>query len=361
MKVYFVGSKYGGCNYLRCQLPMYENGWNGTITQFGGKEKSMKYILPEMMDADIIVFHRADTAEHHKIGRLLKEMGKKVVFDNDDTYKLSEKHPFHMLDEHGFEENKRRKNNLIDNFILNSDLVTCTTEALAEEYRLINKNVVVLPNCVDPFDWDEPLRNEGEKIRIGLVGSVAYNHDFQHVKEFITELNERDDVQLVLFGLHGIKRQEENRLIRRVYRKEFDFWNNLEGLEHVEWCEFRDYFKTLNELKLDMMLIPRHEAAFNRAKSNVKFLEAGMLEIPVIAQGFSTGDSPYDKDLNGKNGILIKDNSKWMEETVKLVTNKALRREMGMEAKKYVLENYHIEQHAHRWRDAYEKLLTKKV
>lgn len=359
MKIYFVGSKYNGCNYLRCLLPMFHNGWNGTRTSVGGGEKPMKYILPEMMEADVVVFHRADTPQHHTIGQTLRKAGKKIVFDNDDTFKLSEEHPFYMLDENGFKENKRRKNNLIDNFILNSDLVTCTTEILAKEYRELNPNVVVLPNCVDQFDWDEPLRNEGEKIRIGLVGSVAYNHDFQHVKEFITELNSRDDVQLVLFGLHGIKRQKENRLIRKVYRKEFAFWNNLKGLEHVEWCHFADYFKTLNELRLDIMLIPRAEKDFNRAKSNIKFLEAAMCEIPCIAQSFTTGDSPYDKDLNGKNGILVLDNSKWMEETVKLIENKDLRRAMGKEAKKYVLENYNIENKAHLWRSAYNQLKEK--
>ncbi|GAG11912.1 unnamed protein product, partial [marine sediment metagenome] len=112
---------------------MFTNGWKGTIDDMGGAEKGMKYILPEMIASDVIVFHRADTPQHHKIGQMLKNMGKKVVFDNDDTYKLDEKHPFHMLDERGFQENKRRKNNLIDNFILNSDLVTCTTEALAKE------------------------------------------------------------------------------------------------------------------------------------------------------------------------------------------------------------------------------------
>jgi glycosyltransferase involved in cell wall biosynthesis len=356
MKVYFIGSKYHGCNYLRMLLPMFHNGWNGSIISVGAKEKPIRYILPEVMDADIVVFHRADTVEHHKLGQILKGMGKKVVFDNDDTYKLSEKHPFHMLDENGFEQNKTFKNNLIDNFILNSDLVTCTTESLAKEYREINPNVVVLPNCVDEFDWDEPLRNEGDKIRIGIVGSTAYNFDFEHVQEFITKLNDRKDVQLVLFGLHGIERQKKNRLIQRVYRKEFAFWNNLKGLEHVEWCEMKDYFRTLNNLKLDIMLIPRIDKPFNKAKSNVKFLEAAMCEVPCIAQGFSTNDSPYDQDLNGKNGILIKDNSKWMEETVKLIEDKELRRNMGKEAKKYVLENYNIEDKAHLWRDAYNKL-----
>lgn len=357
MKVYFVGSMHNGCNYLRCQLPMYYNGWNGSTVRMGEVQKPMEYIKDEIVKAEIVVFHRADTTNHHRVAMQLQQMGKKIVFDNDDTYKLGNKHPFHMLDERGFEENKKFRNNIINNFILNADLITCTTEALAKEYREINSNVIVLPNCVDPFDWDEPLRNEGKKVRIGIVGSTAYNHDFQHVKEFLTKLNNRDDVQMVLFGLHGLDRQKENRLIRRVYRKEFDFWNKLKNLEHVEWVEFRDYFRTLNELRLDIMLIPRDEANFNRAKSNVKFLEAAMCEIPCIAQGFTTNDSPYDKDFNGKNGILIKDNSKWWEETIKLVKDKDLRRRIGKEAKKYTLANYNIEDHYHKWEEAYKTII----
>ena len=189
MRVYFIGSKFHGCNYVRCLLPMYHNGWNGSVVSVGGEPKPMKKVIEEIQYSDVVVFHRPNSIQHHKVGQLLKSMGKKIVFDNDDTFQKTEKHPFHMLDEKGFQQNSVYTNNLINNFILNSDLVTCSTEFLAEEYRKINPNVVVLPNCVDPFDWDEPLRNEGEKVRIGVVGSTAYNHDFEHVKDYITELS----------------------------------------------------------------------------------------------------------------------------------------------------------------------------
>ena len=358
-RVYFVGSRYHGCNYVRCLLPMWANGWDGSIRGIGKREKPLKNIMQEIQAADVVVFHRADTVEHHKIGKMLRDMGKKIVFDNDDTYKKTERHPFYMLDEKNFEQNKTFKNNLINNFILNADLVTCTTEALAKEYKDYNPNVVVLPNCIDPFDWDEPLRNEGDKVRIGIVGSTAYNHDFEHVQDYILELSKRPDVQLVLYGLHSKEKKEGSRLVRRVLRKEYAFWDKIDNLEHTEWCEMDKYFQTLNNLKLDLMIIPRGESDFNKAKSNIKFLEAGMCEIPVIAQSFSTNDSPYDNDINGENGILIKDNSKWMEETVRLIENKEIRREMGRKAKEYVLANYDIKDHAHKWVDAYNKLLTK--
>lgn len=161
LKVYMVGGSYMGCWYVRCYLPMIHNGWSGNYLGLDTKSlKPVKLVEREMNNADIIVFHRANTAEHHRIAMILKGMGKKIVFDNDDTYKLDNFHPFVGLDEKGFEENKEKVNNVINNFIINSDLITCSTEYLAEEYRELNKNIIVLPNYVDPLDWEEPLRND---------------------------------------------------------------------------------------------------------------------------------------------------------------------------------------------------------
>ena len=356
-KVYFVGSGYQGCWYARCLVPMLENGWQGTYTGLSKSSlKDPKLVMKEMMESDVIVFHRANTAQHHHLGRILKQAGKKIVFDNDDTFKLDKTHPFYGLDEKGFEENKVRMNNVIDNFIINSDLVTTSTEFLAKEYRKLHKNVVVLPNYVNPDDWEEPLKNTGDKVRIGIVGSVAYNHDFEHIKKVIKDLDDDDKVQIVLFGLWTGKKRKDNPLIGKVLKKEYKFWDSLKNKEQIQWCEMVDYFEVLNQSRLDMMIIPRRYNNFNQCKSNVKYLEASMLEIPVIAQGFPDKTSPYDADLDGENGILVTDNSKWTEEIMSLVNSKSKREFMGSNARQYVLDNYHIKDHAHKWAEAYNKL-----
>ncbi len=353
-KVFFMGSAYQGCYYLRCWLPLFFNNWTGSHVGFSKEKKDPKLVTAELQRSDIIVFHRADTVEHHKVGMQLKAQGKKIVFDNDDTFKLSEYHPFSNLDEKGFKENKEAKNNIINHFIENCDLVTASTEYLAEEYRKINPNVVVLPNYVDPDDWDEPLRNEGSKVRIGIVGSVAYHHDFHIIKDIIAELGKRDDVQLVLFGLYKGTKRTDNPLVTKTLKKEYKFWDTIKNLEHVPWVEMGEYFETLNELKLDMMLIPRLENNFNKSKSNVKFLEAAMCEIPVIASTFP--DAPYEKDIDGENGILANTEKEWNEAINKLIKNKKARRLMGRRAKDYVLKNYNINDHYTDWVDAYRRL-----
>ncbi len=354
-KVFYVSSGYQGCYYVRCFLPLMANGWKGSHKGLSKKSaKDPNLIMREMLDSDIIVFHRANTNWHHRMGMILKEQGKKIVFDNDDTFKLEKNHAFFSFDEKGFEENKEKLNNVVNNFIINSDLVTCSTDFLNKEYRELNKNVITLPNCVNPDDWpDTPLKNDTDKVRIGLVGSVAYHQDFEGIQDVIRKLDEDNRVQLVLFGLWKNRKREENPLVEKIHKNEYAFWDTLKNLEHAPWCEMEDYFYTLDNLKLDIMLIPRDTGYFNKCKSNIKFLEASMLEIPVIAQGFENG--PY-QELNGLNGIRIDNNNDWEKEIEKLIVDKEKRQLIGKEAKKYVLSKYNINDNAHLWVEAYKTL-----
>lgn len=358
MKVYYFSSMYDGCTYVRCLLPMWANGWNGDRNLLSQHRKSPELASKESLNSDIIVFHRPDTPEHHIAGKLLKSAGKKIVFDNDDTWQLSKGHPFYRLNGKGDKEKVEYKNNLINNFIYNSDLVTTTTEFLADEYRKINPNVVVLPNYIDEKDWDEPLRNETDVVRIGIVGSVAYSIDFHIIKDYLIELDKRKDVQLVLFGLHNTKMRNKNPKITRTYNKEYSFFDKLINLEHAPWVDMIFYNGVLNNLKLDIMLIPRADNYFNKCKSNIKFLEAAMCEVPVIASTFKDKNSPYDKDLDGSNGLLASSLKDWKEKVETLIADKELRRTIGKNAKQYVLNNYNIKDNAYKWKEAYSKLLT---
>ena len=354
-KVYFIGSAYLGCWYVRCFMPMLENGWQGSYTGISKSSlKTPKIVALEAMAADIIVFHRANTIEHHKLAMQLKAQGKKIVFDNDDTFLLDESHAFMGLDEKGFNQNKEKINNITNNFVSNCDLVTTSTEILAEEYGKINPNVMVLPNCINPDDWATPLRNEGEKIRIGLVGSVVYHQDFEVIKDLLRGLDDSNNVQLVLFGLWNDKKRVSNPLVEKVMKREYAFWDNIKNKEHVPWCDMNYYFDTLNQLRLDIMLIPRRENYFNKCKSNLKYLEASMLEIPVIASSFE--GAPYENDIREDDGVLIKDTQDWSDEVLSMVNNKAKRIIYGANAKQYVLDNYDIKNNAHKWADAYKTL-----
>lgn len=355
-KAYFIGGAYAGCNYVRCLLPQLHCGYLGSHVSAYSPMKGNNQIALEVMNSDILVIHRPDTPRHHRFAMEMRKRGKIIVFDNDDTAKLDEGHPFFGLNEYGKDQNQERYNNIINNFVRNADACTTTTEFLANEYRKLNKEVFVLHNCVDPDDWAEPLRNEGDKVRILISGSASYTQDFEIIAPYLRELDKRNDVQLILFGLWGREKRKENPLVESVYKSEHEFWDSLKNVEHVEWVGIDNYPYVLNDIKADIMLIPRKESYFNKAKSNLKFLEAAMCEIPVIAQSFSDGLSPYDKDLNGKNGLLATTLDDWKEKTELLIKDKRLRRSIGKEAKKYVLENFNIKTRYIEWEKVFNYL-----
>jgi len=355
MKVYYIGNRYDGCYQVRCLLPQIHNCWNGSRISLSSPVKSNEQIFYEAMMSDVIVFQRPMEKEKVEVVKLLKEAGKKVVFDNDDTYKPNSGVPTNMERVNKKIGNKLvDMNNNIEEFVRQSDLVTTTTEFLADEYRKLNKNVVVIPNQIDPFNYEEPLKNTGNKIRVGLVGSVSSNDEYLHIIDTLDYLKSRDDVEIVVFGLPD-KDDPRMEKVREIYKKELEFWDKYAD-ERQPFVTMSNYYQTLNELRLDLMLIPRQESYFNKCKSNIKYLEASMFEIPVIAQGFTNGDSPYDKDLDGTNGFIVKTGESWLEPVKKLLDNKELRQKTGKIAKEYVINNYNVEQNYKLWADAYKSI-----
>ena len=180
-------------------------------------------------------------------------------------------------------------------------------------------------------------------------------YDYLHLKELIKELSERDDVTICMMGLGDKKHRENNPGVTRVFKDEYAFWDSIK-MEHFLWCPTSDYPRILNEMKLDIMLIPRKDNYFNRCKSNLKFLEAAMCEIPVIAQSFDNG--PYEEIIDGTTGILIKGNNQWRDKVEMLIKDKELRRAIGKNAKWYVSKHYDINFNAWRWKEAYSSLFN---
>lgn len=355
MKVFYVGSGLSGCYNVRCLLPLIANGFDGDRTTLNPNQMSPEDKAKACADADIIVFHRPEQKNKLEMARLLKKEGKKIVFDNDDTYKDHGGFKFNeFMDEKRLEHGLGRINDAIDSFIKEADLVTCSTEFLKKEYEKINPNVVVLPNCVDPFYFPEPSHNETDVVRIGITGSIGITSDMEVLKPIVEHYHNDPRVKIVLLSM---PKKEEGNIFKELYVDEYAFWDTI----NMEWHPFvpaEDYYEYLNDLKLDIAIIPRYDSLFNRCKSNLKFLENSMLEIPTIAQSFSTHDSPYEQNpKDAEHLLLATDTESWIFQIEQLINNKELRRELGKKAHEYVEREYNIETKAHLWNDAYKSIL----
>lgn len=351
-KVYYANSFLESCYYVRCLIPLQAGGWDGDRTSLLTPRIEPERQAQAVLDADIVVFHRPNDWRSLEIAKKLKAQGKKIVADNDDTYK--------HLEGKNLEKALQKVDKGLDEFLKFADLVTTTTEVLANEYRELNDNVVILPNCVDPDMWPEPLKNPSNKVRLGFIGSVASNGDYESMRDILKVLSERDDVQIVVLGLppqNPDKNDTEGIIVRDMYKKDYEFWQSL----NIDWQPFvpvADYIDTLNGLRLDIMVIPRKDDYFNKCKSNLKFLEASMLKLPSVVQGFTDGLSPYQVNPRDKEFCdIVIDNNDWMKYLEPLIQSKELRERKGQKAYEYVLDNYNIETNIWRWEETYKKLL----
>lgn len=131
---------------------MIELGADGDMYSLREPIYPSETVARACLDSDIIVFHRPNDEQVLEFANILRKQGKKIVMDSDDTYK--------DIDGHKWTRLLNKVDKALDEFAKQADLITCSTEFLAKEYRELNKNVVVLPNCVDPDAWPEPLRND---------------------------------------------------------------------------------------------------------------------------------------------------------------------------------------------------------
>ena len=351
MKVFFINSGLDGCYNVRCLFPLQANGWDGDRTTFLLKRMTSENKAKAALNAEIVVFHRPLARQVLELARILKKEGKKIVMDNDDTLKMDNGFKFNAyMDEKRVERGLKKMNLALDKFTEEADLITCSTEFLKKEYEEINPNVVVLPNCVDPFYFPKPQRNETEIIRIGMTGSVGVTDDIEVLKPIIEHYQNDKRVRLVLLS---VPPKGENDIYKELYSEQYAYWSSV----NIEWHPFAkvdEYYNILNDLKLDMVIIPRSDNYFNRCKSNLKFLENSMLEIPTIAQSFSTGDSPY-QGFRDKDYLLLADTpEEWIGQIERLINDKNLRLTLGRSAYQYVLDNYDISKNAHLWVEAYK-------
>jgi glycosyltransferase involved in cell wall biosynthesis len=147
---------------------------------------------------------------------------------------------------------------------------------------------------------------------------------------------------------------KSEKMVSEIYEGEYKVMESLD----VEWhpmVPMNQYYDKLNELRLDIQIIPRADNYFNRCKSNLKFLESSMFEIPCIAQGFADNLSPYYNDRDYM--LLAYTHDEWIKHIDDLINDKEKRLEMGRKARAYVEEKYSIDNNAHLWENAYKTIL----
>lgn len=166
-----------------------------------------------------------------------------------------------------------------------------------------------------------------KKIKIGIIHSGAEYYDILSVIDILKEIESKfsNEIELVFFGCNG----NVPGIKEAISNLKFTYYKPV---------KFIDYFDRLNEIQLDIALIPNKKIPFNtHGKSIVKFLELSVFGIPVIA----TNNDLYNEIIKeGENGFLADSAEEWMAKIELLISDQELRSKVGKTALKMVWKNF---------------------
>jgi len=303
--------------------------------------------------------------------------------DLDDYWLPTKEHPIHSL----IVQNKIHEKIL--NNLRVADYVITTTDIFANEIRKVNKNVVVIPNSIDPresqFQYE---KTESDFLRIGWLGGSSHLHDLMLLEGTMNKLrSNRKDIQVYLAGFDtrgvvteinkdtGEQKQRPIKPDETVwYKYEQIMTDNYYGLDQ-SYIDHLMMFKEIeypNEIeqpyvrvwtrpvssyaanykKFDVSLAPIKNHIFNRVKSQLKVIEAGFHKKALIASNIG----PYTIDLkhcldkgnftSDGNAFLVnetKNHSDWAKYIKKLMDNRNLVEDLGERLYETVKDKYHID------------------
>lgn len=374
IKILGIERDDGGTNNYRIMQPLYklmEHGMANVATVREGIELNQDHAAAKALESDIIVFHRPQSENWFKFIKLCNKYGKLVVADyDDDPFNTSPWNPFYQwigteevtyiwpdgrkemlwskdpgasAGGHIDIEDNIRRRDLFRASFRNADLVSCTTDILAEKLRTINPNVAVLPNLID-FNTYPKIELIKKNIRIGWSGGSSHFEDLFMIRDAIGKILQKyPNVTFVYSGdmrLYGMFRNFP-----------------MDRVECHQWGEYAAYPYQLACFNLDIGLCPVTENEFNRNKSCLKYLEYSVVKAASIASDWP----PYSPVItNGRDGLLVKSDG-WFDAMEELILNKEKREMLAANAYDNIYENHNADKKAHLWLDAYEGLLKKQV
>ena len=330
----FVAKGDGGAAWYRCTLPALALGapWIGTDNPrpdfgvcTGGGTHARGF--EDLLDYDVVVLQQPDGVSWQRAIRRLQGAGVTVLYEIDDyVHGVAElrdhgnAHRFDKAKVRGFEMAMRAADGLI-----------VSTEWLGEQYRAFNPNVWVCRNGLDlpRYALTRPAR---EGVAIGWAGGMGH---LDAVRPWLASvagvMRARPETRFVTVGQdHALQLTPEFGAARTTA---------------IPFSPLETYPAAMTNF--DVALAPAGKGGFFRGKSDLRWLEASALGIPLIAD-----PDTYPGIEHGVTGFHAASPAEAREILDALVADAGLRERVGQAARAHVLEHRSVQAMAPAWATA---------
>ena len=277
----------------------------------------------------IIIYRSPISPELLRLCHLAKDYEKPVFFDIDDlvfdtvyTDQLSYTQGLDPVEKENYDAGVRNYGYMLEN----CDGAITSTNQLQEELKkyqskvLLNRNLasddLIAISSQHIKDYSQP----SDIVKIGYFsGSISHNENFELIKPAIKQLLKKySNVQLHIVGILDIPKDMK------------PFENQIVTHNYVDWDKLPALIS-----EVDINLAPLVDSIFNRAKSEIKWIEAALVKVPTVASKIGAFS---DMVIDGETGLLATDDQ-WFDKLEALVLAPESRQKLAESAYRVVLEN----------------------
>jgi glycosyltransferase involved in cell wall biosynthesis len=330
----FIGRGRGPVVWYRCALPAIVLGhdWIGASGD-PGELRIHTGLTPGQATPDpdayeVLVLQQPSGPAWLKAIRRWQAKGIVVLFEVDDWL-----HAIRKLADHDFKESYDRA--AVEGYELcmrACDGVICSTAWLAQRYRATNPNTFVCRNGIDlkRYALTRPPR---EVVGIGWAGATGH----------------RTSARPWIEGVGEVMREFEATRFWSVGQAFGEWLAPAFGDRAISipFSPFDTYPAAMTHF--DVALAPAGKGNFFRGKSDLRWLEASALGIPVIAD-----PDVYPEIEHGVTGFHARDAAEMVPLLRELVADRALRERVGAAARAHVSEHRRAEVAAQAWAEVLE-------
>jgi glycosyltransferase involved in cell wall biosynthesis len=341
-KTIFVGYGPDMISYYRCFLPAVALGvdyaaWVSDIkvsdinlvTGLGAQPPK----LEDLFDYEVVVVQQARGVLWLNLIRELQGAGVTVLYEIDDYVHAARKNKSHELSGQFGAERLRQ----MELGMRGADGIICSTAYIARRYRAFNPRTWECRNGIDlkRYGWPRPERSG---VTIGWAGGVGHKASLARWESAIRNvLRARPEARFVSVGHRAAD----------LFVDEFGV-GRVKALP-TAGIEVYPASMTL----FDVSIAPSAENNQFRGKSDLRWLEASAVGIPLVAH-----PDVYPDIEDGETGVHASTPDEVEAALLRLIDDTAERERIGATAHAYVSEHRRIEVAAGSWRDVLHEVKT---
>lgn len=200
--------------------------------------------------------------------------------------------------------------------------ISCGNDYLADYARAYNHQVYVNPTTIDTAYHQLPLRKgANQKIVIGWTGTHSTNKYFESLEPVLEALDKKYPIEIV-----AISDQNPN-----VTLDHFTFvpWNKAQEIQQLA--------------KIDIGIMPLENSVWELGKCGFKALQYMAMKIPAVVSDVGVNHQIID---HGVSGFLCENTEDWIRHLGELISSESLRRTIGQQGRKKVMESYSLQSNA---------------